>query len=67
MSRLEPGMIISPATAARIAGVTRLTIYRWIERGLLPRKHVGPQRIGILRADLERLLDGGQDAPHVRD
>jgi putative molybdopterin biosynthesis protein len=38
------GIVLStPADAARLANVSRDTIYREIERGALPAKHVGRQ------------------------
>ena len=42
-------VLLSPADAARLAQVSRDTIYREIERGQLPARHVGRQ----LRIDLD--------------
>jgi len=39
----EGAVLLSPADAARIANVSRDTIYREVQRGALPAKHVGRQ------------------------
>jgi excisionase family DNA binding protein len=39
----RPGVLLTPADAARVANVSRDTIYREIERGALPVRHVGRQ------------------------
>ena len=36
-------VLLTPADAARVANVSRDTIYREIERGALPVRHVGRQ------------------------
>jgi putative molybdopterin biosynthesis protein len=36
-------VLLSPADVARLANVSRETIYREIERGALPARHVGRQ------------------------
>jgi putative molybdopterin biosynthesis protein len=49
---------LSPAEAARLANVSRATVYREIQRGELPARHVGRQ-LQIDLADFARyLLDG---------
>jgi putative molybdopterin biosynthesis protein len=57
-------VLLSPADAARMAQVSRDTIYREIERGELPARHVGRQ-LRIDPADFEAYLDermAGADA-----
>ena len=38
-------VLLTPADAARVANVSRDTIYREIERGALPVRHVGRQAL----------------------
>jgi putative molybdopterin biosynthesis protein len=49
-------VLLSPADAARLAQASRDTIYREIERGELPARHVGRQ-VRIDPADFRRYLD----------
>jgi hypothetical protein len=49
-------LFLSKSEVARIAGVTRPMVYRWIDAGLLPLDERGR----ILRAEVERML--GHDA-----
>jgi putative molybdopterin biosynthesis protein len=49
-------VLLSPADAARMAQVSRDTIYREIERGELPAHHVGRQ-LRIDPADFHAYLD----------
>lgn len=54
------GMIVlTPADAARLANVSRDTIYREVQRGALPAKHVGRQ-LRIDPADFTHYLKTGQ-------
>jgi putative molybdopterin biosynthesis protein len=39
----DDSVLLSPADAARLANVSRETIYREIDRGELPARHVGRQ------------------------
>jgi putative molybdopterin biosynthesis protein len=53
-------VLLTPADAARIANVSRDTIYREVQRGALPAKHVGRQ-LRIDPLDFRHYLgDGGQ-------
>jgi putative molybdopterin biosynthesis protein len=54
-------VLLSPADAARMAQVSRDTIYREIDRGALPARHVGRQ-LRIDPADFQAYLDGGRAA-----
>ena len=57
-------VLLSPADAARLAQVSRDTIYREIDRGELPARHVGRQ-LRIDPADFQAYLDerkAGADA-----
>jgi putative molybdopterin biosynthesis protein len=57
-------VLLSPADAARMAQVSRDTIYREIVRGELPARHVGRQ-LRIDPADFQAYLDerkAGTDA-----
>ena len=49
-------VLLTPADAARVANVSRDTIYREIERGALPVRHVGRQ-LRIDPADFRSYLD----------
>jgi excisionase family DNA binding protein len=49
--------LLSPAEVARIAGVCRRTVYREVDRGALPVKHVGRQ-LRIDPTDFRRYLEG---------
>jgi hypothetical protein len=53
-------LFLSKSEIARIAGVTRPMVYRWIDAGLLPLDEQGRVR----KRDLERML-AGQDAQGV--
>jgi putative molybdopterin biosynthesis protein len=48
--------MLTPAEAARVANVSRKTIYREIDRGVLPAYHVGRQ-LRVDPADFARYLD----------
>jgi excisionase family DNA binding protein len=48
--------LLSPAEVAEIAGVSRKTIYREVERDELPVRHVGRQ-LRIDPADFDRYLE----------
>ena len=52
-------VLLSPADAARLAQVSRDTIYREIERGELPARHVGRQ-LRIHPAEFRASLDEGK-------
>ena len=51
-------VLLTPADAARVANVSRDTIYREIERGALPVRHVGRQ-LRIDPADFHHYLERG--------
>lgn len=51
----EGTVLLSPADAARLANVSRETIYREIDRGTLPALHAGRQ-LRIDPADFRRWL-----------
>jgi putative molybdopterin biosynthesis protein len=50
--------LLSPAEAARLANVSRKTVYREIDRGALPALHVGRQ-LRIDPTDFRLYLDKG--------
>jgi putative molybdopterin biosynthesis protein len=52
----DGAVLLSPADAARIASVSRETIYREIERGELRARHVGRQ-LRIDPDDFQHYLD----------
>jgi putative molybdopterin biosynthesis protein len=54
-------VLLTPAGAARVANVSRDTIYREIERGALPVRHVGRQ-LRIDPADFHHYLERGTEA-----
>jgi excisionase family DNA binding protein len=49
--------LLSPADVARLVNVDRATVYREIQRGRLPAKHVGRQ-LRVSHRDLIRYLQG---------
>jgi excisionase family DNA binding protein len=51
-------VLLTPADAARVANVSRDTIYREIERGALPVRHVGRQ-LRIDPLDFRHYLERG--------
>jgi excisionase family DNA binding protein len=53
-------VLLTPADAARVANVSRDTIYREIDRGTLPALHAGRQ-IRIDPTDFRRWLEGGTE------
>jgi excisionase family DNA binding protein len=53
-------VLLTPADAARVANVSRDTIYREIERGVLPVRHVGRQ-LRIDPLDFRHYLERGSD------
>jgi excisionase family DNA binding protein len=50
--------MLTPADAARLAKISRDTIYREIERGSLRALHVGGRLLRIDPTDLRRWLEG---------
>ena len=54
-------VLLTPADAARVANVSRDTIYREIERGALPVRHVGRQ-LRIDPLDFRHYLERGSEA-----
>jgi putative molybdopterin biosynthesis protein len=54
-------VLLTQAGAARVANVSRDTIYREIERGALPVRHVGRQ-LRIDPADFHHYLERGTEA-----
>jgi excisionase family DNA binding protein len=55
----DGAVMLTPADAARLAKVSRDTIYREIERGSLRALHVGGRLLRIDPTDLRRWLEGG--------
>jgi excisionase family DNA binding protein len=53
-------VLLTPADAARIASASRETIYREIERGALPVRHVGRQ-LRIDPLDFRHYLECGTE------
>ncbi len=53
-----PSHYIAPPEAAKLLGVSKATIHRWINKGVLPAKRFGLGRHMIDRADVERLAQG---------
>src|SRR5919204_6841242 len=54
--------------AARLLGVNRVTVWRWVAAGRLPVWRVGPRTVRVRREDLQRLLvRAGRDAPSLHE
>jgi excisionase family DNA binding protein len=53
--------MLTPAEAARLANVSRKTIYREVERGSLRALHVGGRLLRIDPTDFCRWLEGGTE------
>jgi excisionase family DNA binding protein len=53
-------VLLSPAEVARRAAVSRATVYRAVQRGVLPAKHAGRQ-LRIDPYDYRRWLDRGTE------
>jgi excisionase family DNA binding protein len=56
MAQASAGSFYSVAQAARYLGVSRSTVWRWIEGDRLPAYRVGPRNIRIRRQDLDRVV-----------
>jgi excisionase family DNA binding protein len=52
-------VLLTPAEAARMAKVSRDTIYREVDRGSLRALHVGGRLLRIDPTDFRRWLEGG--------
>lgn len=59
MPTRDGAVLLTPAEAARLANVSRDTIYREIERGALPVLHVGRQ-LRIDRGAFRKYLEGSK-------
>jgi len=53
--------LLTPADAARVASVSRDTIYREIERGSLPALHVSGRLLRIDPTDFRGWVEGGTE------
>ena len=62
----SPPVVLSPAQAAAMLGVSRVTIYALIDRGDIRRYKVG-RLTKIPRSDLERLVGIGGGDSDVRE
>jgi excisionase family DNA binding protein len=57
-----PPHLVSVSEAARLLGVSRITIYRWIAAGFGPPRVMHGRRPAIERAAIDRFLTGGDAA-----
>jgi excisionase family DNA binding protein len=48
--------LVSVADAARLLRVSQSTLWRWISHAEVPAYRIGPKRVWVKTADLERLL-----------
>jgi excisionase family DNA binding protein len=60
-STRDGAVMLTPADAARLANVSRDTIYREIDRGSLRALHVGGRLLRIDPTDFHRWLEGGTE------
>ena len=56
MIQTDQRAFYSVAQAAQVLGVSRTTVWRWIEADKLPAYRVGPKNIRIRKEDLDRLV-----------
>ncbi len=47
---------VTQAEAAKLLGISKATLHRWIKRGVLPAYSIGPRRVRIKRADVARVI-----------
>ncbi|WP_366145657.1 helix-turn-helix domain-containing protein [Aquabacterium sp.] len=53
----RPGLLVTPAEAARILGVTPSTVWRWVTAGRMPTPVFSERRrMRFARMDVEALL-----------
>jgi len=59
----RPDGYLGVSEAARLLGVNRVTVWRWIAAGRIPVWRAGPRTARIKKADLDRLLVPGRGDP----
>jgi predicted DNA-binding transcriptional regulator AlpA len=66
-SRPKRGLaVLSVTDVVEITGVSRQTLYRWEQLGLLPkRRQIGPARVGYLQREIEAWLESRPPARAV--
>jgi excisionase family DNA binding protein len=64
-ARRTSAVLLTPADAAWLANVSRATVYREIERGALPVRHVGHQ-LRIEPAEFARYLKSDKECGEAR-
>lgn len=59
MSLIQFGLdneYVTPFEAAQLLGISKVTLHRWVKRGMLPAYAFGPRRILIKRSDLAHVV-----------
>ncbi len=62
MSTSPGSALLSVPEAARLLGISRTTVSRWIGAGKLPAYRVGPKNIRIKKEDLEKVVQPARPA-----
>jgi excisionase family DNA binding protein len=69
MATTEERTYYTVPEAARVLGVSRATVWRWIKAERLPAQRVGPRILRVRRADVEALVqpaDPATETPEER-
>jgi len=56
MASVDEEEYVSVSRAAALLAVSKVTLHRWIKRGLLTAYSLGPRRLLLKRADLDLML-----------
>ena len=55
--------LLSIAEIAAKIGISTVSVYAWVNRGILPKpRKVGPRRVGLLASEVDAFLAGSRTA-----